>query len=101
MVTRAIPALAFAGLMTVAIAVAAQTAPSREANVCMLPQALADTSHVELASLFTNDAREELTLFSDAPSFIYAMNEDARQSDGVTLVDVSDVTSCASRKNII
>jgi hypothetical protein len=100
MVTRAIPALAFAGLMTVAIAVAAETAPSREADVCALPQIVADAGHVELASMFTNDAREELTLFSDAPSFIYAMNEDARESDGVTLVDVSEITSCA-HKNII
>ena len=101
--TRAMPALAFAGLMTVVIAVAVQTAPSREADVCVLPQTFADNGRVELAAMFTNKAqRPELALFNDAPLFIYAMNDVARASDGVTLVDVSDVTSpCARRKNMI
>jgi hypothetical protein len=101
--TRAMPALAFAGLMTVAIAVAVQTAPSREADICVLPQTVAEEGHVELAAMFTNDTqRADRTLFSDAPLFIYAMNDVARASDGVTLVDVSDVTSsCARHKNII
>lgn len=100
MATQTISALAFAGLLTVAIGVAAQTAPSREADVCVLPQA--DTSKVELAALFSADTpRQEQTLFSDAPLFIYAMNEAARDSDGVMLVDVNPVASCASHKNII
>ena len=101
MVARTIPALAFASLVTVAIAVAAQTTPLRAADVCALPQATASTGNVELAAMFTNDARVEQTLFNDAPLFIYAMNDAARTSDGVTLLDVSDVTSCASHKNII
>ncbi|MBI1212345.1 MAG: hypothetical protein GC190_12845 [Alphaproteobacteria bacterium] len=102
MVTRTIPALAFAGLVTVAIAVAAQTAPLREADICALPQTQADRSQVELASMFTDDsAREPRSLFSDAPLFIYAMNDVARASDGVTLIDVKGVASCTSHKNIV
>ena len=89
--TRAMPALAFAGLMTVAIAVAVQTAPSREANVCVLPQTFADEGHVdgEAGALGGQEG-------------VVRMNDVARASDGVTLVDVSDVTSsCARHKNII
>jgi len=99
---RAIPALAFTSLMTAAITVAAATLPSAEADVCALPSTTADAGHIQLAAMFTQGAdREEHSLFSDAPLFIYAMNEVARESDGVTLVDVSDVTSCASHKTII
>jgi len=103
MTTRAIPALAFAGLMTASIAFAAQSVPSRDTDICALPTVTADIGGVELASMFTsNDAdRDERSLFSDAPLFIYAMNKTARESDGVTLVDVSGVTSCASHKIIV
>jgi hypothetical protein len=101
--TRAISALALAGVMTASIAFAAATMPTTEADVCAAAPTLADAGQIELAAMFTanNADRDEHDLFSDAPLFIYATNEVARESDGVTLVDVSDVTSCASRKNII
>jgi hypothetical protein len=51
--------------------------------------------------MFTSDDRAEASLFSDAPLFIYAMNDVARASDGIDLIDVSDVTSCARNKNSI
>jgi len=103
MATRTIPALAFAGLMTASVAFAAQPIPANEADVCALPAPLADAGDVKLAALFTNsDAdRDKEDLFSDAPLLIYAMNEVARESDGVMLVDVSGVTSCVAHKTSI
>ena len=99
---RSIQALAFAALTTAAIVVAAATIPSTEADVCVLPTTTADNGSVQLAAMFTNDSdTAEASLFSNAPLLIYAMNEVARESDGVTLVDVSDVTSCGHHKNII
>ena len=101
--TRTISALALAGLTTASISFAAATIPTLEADVCALPATVAAAGRVELAAMFTNgDAdRDETNLFSDAPLLIYAMNDVARESDGVTLVDVSGVTSCASHKIII
>lgn len=103
MATRAIPVLAFAGLMTASIAFAAATIPAADADICALPTMAADAGHVALASMFTNTDtdRDEQNLFSNAPLFIYATNDVARESDGVTLVNVSGVTSCASHKIVI
>ena len=98
---QSIQGLAFAGLLTAVITVAAQTMPAAEADVCVLrPTSVADNATVELASLFQSD-RADASLFENAPLFIYAMNDAARESDGVELIDVSGVTSCTSHKNII
>ena len=98
---QSIQGLAFAGLLTAVITVAAQTMPAAEADVCVLrPTSVADNATVELASLF-QPARADASLFENAPLFIYAMNDAARESDGVELIDVSGVTSCTSHKNII
>jgi hypothetical protein len=99
---QSIQGLAFAGLITAAIMVAVETTPSTKADVCVLPTTAADSAAIEFAAMFRDDSdRVEASLFNDAPLFIYAVNEVARESDGVTLVDVSDVTSCAHHKNII
>lgn len=97
---QSVQTLAFAGLVTAAIAFAAQTTPLTQADVCVAPM-IATSGSIELAAMFTSDDRAQASLFSDAPLFIYAMNEVARESDGVDLIDVSDVTSCARHKNSI
>lgn len=101
--TRTITALAFAGLMTSSIAFAVQSMPTSTADICALPATFADPGRVELASMFTNNdaGSHDRNLFRDAPAFIYAMNEVARESDGVKLVDVRGVASCSAHKNII
>lgn len=98
--TRSIQFLSFAVLSIVAAGVVAQTAPANEADVCRLT--IAPEQAVELAAMFTSDSEvADAGLFADAPSFIYAMNDGAFESQGATLVDVRDVTNCARHKNII
>src|SRR5262245_22078735 len=92
---QSIQGLSVAALLTTVITVAAQTMPVVEADVCVLrPSMVTDNASIQLASLFVSDRSEQASLFSDAPLFIYAMNEVARESDGVDLVDVNSVTSC-------
>jgi hypothetical protein len=99
---QSIQGLAFAGLLTAVISAAAQTMPTAEADVCVLrPSSIADNAAVELASLFRSDDHADASLFENAPLFIYAMNDVARQSDGVELIDVSGVTSCTVHSNAI
>ena len=101
---RSIQILSFALLSATALIVVAQTTPSGASSECRLPRESAARS-VELASLFTGNADDadaiDAGLFSAPPAFVYALNEIAMESRGVTLVDVSDVTTCDRHKNII
>ena len=98
--TRSMQFLSFAVLSIVAAGVVAQTAPASEADVCRLT--IAPEGSVELAAMFTRDSEfADAGLFADAPLFIYAMNDVAFESQGATLVDVSDVTHCGRHKNIV
>ena len=86
----------------VPINVSVRTRPSGAAAQCSRV-GTANDGAIALAALFTRDAKfENASLFSEAPLFIYAMNDAARATDGVVLVDIGGVTSCASdKKNII
>lgn len=102
--TRSIQILSFALLSMTALVVVAQTAPSDASSECRLT-AEPSARTVELASMFTSDVDQadatDAGLFAAPPAFVYALNEMAMESHGVTLVDVSDVTTCDRHKNII
>ena len=98
---RSIQFFALGLLSAATAAIAIQTTPSDAANVCRLAAA-SDEGAIELAAMFTPDAEfTNANLFRNAPILIYATNDVAREYDGVTLVDVSNVTSCAQTDNVI
>ncbi len=98
---RSIQLLALGVLAAAATLVAAQTTSLRAANECRLTVATDEASAIELAAMFVNDNDADSNLFTDAALFTYAANDIALESQGVTLLDVSDVTHCARHKNII
>ena len=97
---RSIQLSAFVALALAVTAVSIQTAPSSAAEECRM--SLADNEAIQLASLFTPESEfENASLFSNVSFAIYATDDTVREVDGATLVDVSYVTHCTSRKNII
>jgi hypothetical protein len=98
---RSIQFLALGALTAAATLVAAQTTSLRAANECRLTVATDDASAMEFAAMFTSNNDADSNVFADSPLFIYAANDIAVESEGVMLLDVSDVTNCPRHKNII
>jgi len=92
---RSIQFLALVSLFVAAAAVAFQTTPSNAANACRSP-VVAGQASLALAAMFATQIDE-----AEAPLFSYAATDIALDPDSATLVDVSDVTSCARHKIII
>jgi hypothetical protein len=98
---RSLQLVAFAALFLAATAFAVQTTGYDASDVCTFEPSGAAAS-LELASLFQSDGvYATASLFDEAPSLTYALDDAAFESEDIELVTVSDVTSCMHHGDVI